>query len=261
MSSAFSDSDPADRHRADRLPTRRAADHEHRSEPSPPPRGVDATADPLPALAAVADDDRLLRRAIAVAIVFHAVLFLVHFPGSNALAEIAPPERKVYVLRQDRFRPPEPDRPRELPEPRTRRVPVPDPTPDAPEPLRVVAPETFDLVPADVVLAVPESAPEPPGDPAPRRLTSEMVRPVKLHAPMPEYTEIARRARIQGVVILEAVIEVDGSVRDVTVLRGLPMGLSEAAVRAVEGWRYRPALLSDQPVAVILSVSVDFRLQ
>jgi len=225
-----------------------------------PPAGIDDRLAPY--LCAAPGDDRLLRRAIAAAVLLHALFFLIHLPGARARTEIPPPERQVYVLRSDRFRPPEPDRPRELPELRTRRVPMPDPTPDAPEPLRAAEPEVFDLpAPEDVVLGVPESAPDPARDPAPVRLTSEMERPVKLYAPMPEYTEIARRARIQGLVVLEAVIGVDGSVGEVEVLRPLPMGLSEAAARAVEEWRYRPATLDGRPLAVILTVTVDFSLQ
>ncbi|HVS64206.1 MAG TPA: TonB family protein [Thermoanaerobaculia bacterium] len=245
------------------------SDSRRSSDPDPGPAKA-GSCDPsagiddrlAPYLCAATGDDRLLRRAIAAAVLFHALLFLIHLPGAQARTEIPPPERQVYVLRSDRFRPPEPDRRQELPELRTRRVPMPDPTPDAPEPLRAAEPEVFDLAaPEDVVLGVPQCAPEPAPDLAPVRLTAEMERPVKLWAPMPEYTEIARRARIQGPVVLEAVIGVDGSVRDVEVLRALPMGLSEAAARAVARWRYRPATLDGQPLAVILTVTVDFSLQ
>lgn len=117
-------------------------------------------------------------------------------------------------------------------------------------------------MPGDVVLAVPEDAPEaaPPPDPAPLRWRPGIVRPVKVEGPEPQYTEVARRAGVEGIVILEAVIGADGSVRDVRVLKSLPFGLSEEAVRAVEQWRYEPAKLDGRPVAVLLSLTVRFGL-
>jgi periplasmic protein TonB len=237
-----------------------------RHAPDPPPSPSESQRlqdDPHLLFAAEQDADaRLLRRAIAAAVVLHAGLLLVQLPRLEGRVAVDAARRQVYVVTPVRFRPPEPDRPQQVPQKRARRVPIPDPTPDQPEPLRAAEPATFDVPdPGDVVVTVPESAPEPPGDPGPVRLTAAMERPVKLHAPSPQYTEIARRARIHGTVVVEAVIGIDGAVRDVTVLRGLPMGLSEAAVAAVEQWRFEPARLDGRPVAVILSLSVTFVLQ
>lgn len=77
----------------------------------------------------------------------------------------------------------------------------------------------------------------------------------------PVYTEVARKARIEGVVILEAIIDADGTIRDVRVLKPLPMGLDQAAMDAVRKWRFRPGTLGDRPVPVIFNLTVNFRLQ
>jgi len=65
---------------------------------------------------------------------------------------------------------------------------------------------------------------------------------------------------VQGRVILEATISKDGSVKDVKILRPLPM-LDQAAVDAVQQWKYTPTMLNKEPVEVIMTVTVDFALQ
>ena len=77
----------------------------------------------------------------------------------------------------------------------------------------------------------------------------------------PQYTEIARKARIQGVVILQTIIDKDGNITDVKVLKGLPMGLTEAATTAVTQWKHNPATLNGKPVAVYFNLTVNFQLQ
>ncbi|HJQ40538.1 MAG TPA: energy transducer TonB [Thermoanaerobaculia bacterium] len=77
----------------------------------------------------------------------------------------------------------------------------------------------------------------------------------------PKYTERARRARIQGVVIVELLIERDGRVSDARVLKPLPMGLDAAARQAVLYWRYEPGRnVRGEPVRTLLHVTVPFRL-
>jgi protein TonB len=70
---------------------------------------------------------------------------------------------------------------------------------------------------------------------------------------------MARQARIQGAVLLEAVIAKDGSIENLHVISGHPM-LSSAAVEAVKQWRYRPYTLNGQPVEVETQITVNFRL-
>ena len=85
--------------------------------------------------------------------------------------------------------------------------------------------------------------------------------PVKEFAPQPQYTEIARKARIQGVVIVQAIVTKTGDVQDVKVLKGLPMGLDTAAADAVKIWKFKPATLHGKPVDVYYNLTVNFTLQ
>ena len=76
----------------------------------------------------------------------------------------------------------------------------------------------------------------------------------------PVYPQDAQTARVQGVVIIEARIEADGTVGSARVLRSIPM-LDEAAVDAVRQWEFTPTLVNGVPVPVIMTVTVNFTLQ
>jgi protein TonB len=76
----------------------------------------------------------------------------------------------------------------------------------------------------------------------------------------PLYPVVARQAHIEGVVILEAVLDDQGRVESVRVLRSIPL-LDQAAVDAVRQWRFTPALLNGQAVPVVMTVTVNFTLQ
>lgn len=122
-------------------------------------------------------------------------------------------------------------------------------------------PAVVELPSTDVVFHVPEveAAERRPGEPL--LVGGEVIAPVKLHAPAPSYTEIARKARIQGVVIVQAVIDERGDVVDVKVLKGLPMGLDAQAVEAIRQWKFKPATLDGEPAAVYYNLTVSFRLE
>jgi TonB family protein len=100
------------------------------------------------------------------------------------------------------------------------------------------------------------------GGEAPRLVGEGMTPPRILERPTtPQYTPEARAQRIQGVVILQATIDLAGRVRDVEVLKGLPLGLGEAAVEAVRDWTFVPALDEQgRPVEVHYNLTVSFRL-
>src|SRR5205823_1212946 len=97
--------------------------------------------------------------------------------------------------------------------------------------------------------------PPPPPPQIPMRLHSGMQAPVKTVHVAPIYPPIAQSARVQGVVILEAVIDARGTVTSVSVLRSIPL-LDPAAVDAVRQWKFTPARLNDQPVPVVMTVTV-----
>jgi protein TonB len=75
----------------------------------------------------------------------------------------------------------------------------------------------------------------------------------------PEYPEIARISRVEGTVILEAVLDVTGRVHSVRVLKSKAL-LDEAAIRAVRQWRYTPTELNGVPVQVLMTITVNFQL-
>jgi protein TonB len=95
----------------------------------------------------------------------------------------------------------------------------------------------------------------------PRRISISqgVTKGMLVHQPQPAYPEIAKAARIQGNVILQAVISRDGSIQDLQLVSGHPM-LVPAAIEAVKQWRYRPYLLNGQPVEVETTITVIFQL-
>jgi protein TonB len=95
---------------------------------------------------------------------------------------------------------------------------------------------------------------------APVRLSTLLKPPVKIRDASPVYPESARLARVEGLVIIEAVIGPTGEVVDAKVLRSKPL-LDEAALAAVRQWRYTPTLLNGVPMSVILTVTVNFSLK
>ena len=207
------------------------------------------------------EDRKHMRIAIILAVILHAVFFIIRVPEMIAQAQEAK-KTKVYVVQQVRFKPPPPKQQKDIPKARSKKVPIPDPTPDEPEPIRLpedIEPE-IDIPDTDIIFGIPEGP--PPAEPeGPIRVGGDVQPPVKLSAPSPQYTEIARKARIQGVVIVEAIIDKDGEVTNVKILKGLPMGLDTAAADAVKRWKFKPATLNGKPVAVIYNLTVNFRLQ
>ena len=84
--------------------------------------------------------------------------------------------------------------------------------------------------------------------------------PRALYQPDPEYSEEARKAKYQGVVVLWVIVGPDGRVHDMRVQRALGLGLDEKAMEAVKTWKFDPARKDGQPVAVQINVEVNFRL-
>jgi protein TonB len=80
-----------------------------------------------------------------------------------------------------------------------------------------------------------------------------------VHKVVPTYPPLARSARIQGTVVLQAMISKYGSIENLRVLSGHPM-LAPAAIEAVSHWRYRPYILNNEPVEVETQITVNFAL-
>jgi TonB family protein len=92
------------------------------------------------------------------------------------------------------------------------------------------------------------------------RVEGAVAKPVKLYTPPPVYTEMARRARLQGVVIVEAILDQDGCILQAHIAKGLPMGLDRAALEALRQWVFAPATLAGRPVKVYYTVTVNFQV-
>jgi periplasmic protein TonB len=88
---------------------------------------------------------------------------------------------------------------------------------------------------------------------------SQMSEGDLVHKILPTYPPLARNARIQGQVLLQAVISKQGAIENLRVLAGHPM-LVSAAIEAVRQWRYRPYVLNNEPVEVETQITVNFSL-
>jgi periplasmic protein TonB len=84
--------------------------------------------------------------------------------------------------------------------------------------------------------------------------------PQVIYNPEPSFSDEARKAKVQGVVLLLLVVGQDGRPYDIRVGESLGMGLDEKAIEAVGRWRFKPATLNGQPVATQIAVEVDFHL-
>lgn len=92
------------------------------------------------------------------------------------------------------------------------------------------------------------------------RVGGRVKPPTKVKDVAPVYPAIARSARVEGVVIVEATVGEDGKVIDARVLRSVPM-LDQAALDAVQQWEYTPSLRNGIPVPVVMTVTINFKLQ
>lgn len=191
---------------------------------------------------------KVVARALVAALALHATILVARIPdwGPDPVRVDAPAEQamKIQFLRPP---PPPPKTPPKPPEPVTKKIPRPDPTPDEPEP--VVTPPP-----------APEPSPAPPS-PAP----AEQMGPVRVSPGQgpglikkvePRYPPIAQSARVEGTVVVDAVIRKDGTVSDVTVLSSTNKMFDQACVEAVRQWRFTPS-----PQDVVLTVTVTFKLR
>jgi len=85
--------------------------------------------------------------------------------------------------------------------------------------------------------------------------------PVRQFTPRPSYTPKAKKAGIQGEVILRSVLDKQGRVTKIEILEGLPKGLNEQAIQAVKEWRFTPAKMNGVPVEVYYILRVRFTLE
>lgn len=190
---------------------------------------------------------RIVGRALAGALILHAVVLVARMPawGPDPVRVDAPIEQAMKV---QFLTPAPPKAPPKPPEPERKKIPRPDPTPDRPEPKREPPP-------------APPAPPElPPGPPAPPAQTGP-VRVAPGQGPglvkkvEPIYPAIARTARLEGQVVVDAVILKDGTVSEVKVLSSTNRMFDQACIDAVRQWRFTPGSQD-----VVLTVTVRFTL-
>lgn len=108
-----------------------------------------------------------------------------------------------------------------------------------------------------VVEGPPPPPPAPPARPQIARIGGEIKAPTLLHRVEPIYPAVAQSAGIDGVVILDAIVDVQGHVQGLNLLRGHPI-LAKAAIEAVKQWQYEPLLLNGAAAPFELTVSLWF---
>jgi protein TonB len=218
-----------------------------------------------------------LSGSVPVSIVVHLVLLLVLviIPlASDLVAPIPAIMMPSYVLAAPLPPPPAVvPRPAGTPAPRPAAGVAPTRAPDR---ITTEAPlaQPFAPLGADIGMpqgfgadlgGVPIDAPLPPAiqvaqPPAPVRAAELPVVPRKVVDVHPVYPEVARVARVEGTVILEAVLDTGGRVTQLRVLRSVPL-LDQAALDAVRQWRYSPSVYYGRAVSVLMTITVRFTLQ
>ena len=195
--------------------------------------------------------------ALGTAFALHVAVMFVNLP-QVAQATVRP-ETKTSVRVTPYLPPPpierEPIVRREL----NRQLPIPDPTPAEPEPIREPEPrEVLEPAPLDSLMGIPE--PPPPSGPVLPGVRGVSNPVLILETKVePDYPELARVARQEGTVILQAIIRSDGTVGEIEVLRcNRPnLGFEDSAIEAVSRWLYEPAFQNGIPVDVYFTVVVD----
>jgi len=200
-------------------------------------------------------DRRWIMRGIVAALVLHAAVLFARIPGWGEPRRVEMPLEEAMQVEFLKPPPPPPPPAKEKPKPKPKAKPIPrpDPTPDEVEPIPEPEPPLPEV-----------QTPEPPpvaAPPAPPQLTGPIrvspgQGPGLIKRVEPEYPRVLQSARVQGSVVLDAIVRTDGSVADVKVLEATHPMFAQAAVEAIKQWRYSPP-----PNDVILTVKVNFTLK
>ncbi len=209
---------------------------------------------------------RRTRVGVGIAVLAHVALFIINWP-TIARSAPEPPEPPVRVHRLRPFRPAPPSPPPPAAVHRTPvdvvSVPIPGPVDQEPTIVRedVFAPEEPDSpgMPGPPAPHFPQ-APTPPPERTMALVGVDVEPPALIYKVEPRYTETARQLRKEGAVILSLTIGRTGRVDKIEVLRRLPFGLTEEAVKAASQWIFQPSTIRGLPVRVQYILTVRFSL-
>ena len=193
-------------------------------------------------------EKKWITRGVVVALALHAGVLFARMPdwGPDPRRVEPPAEQAMQVQFLKPPPPPPPKVEKPKPKPEAKKIPRPDPTPTEPEP----EPE-----PEPPVVEVPPQPAPPPPQTGPVRVAPGQG-PGLIKRVEPQYPPALQTARIQGEVVIDAVIYKDGTVGEIRVLQSANPMFEKAAVDAIKQWRY-----SQSPFDVILTVRVNFTLK
>jgi len=220
------------------------------------------------------EENRPLKVSFIIAIIFHMLLLWIVFPSKpQQLPQTAMQPVRIVPIRSFRILPPaggggQPKKGLPKVKKKEHIIPIPDPTPDEPEPIiipeeDVIFSDTSDIN-TEFDVGVPEGIPGGRGfgGEGPYRPGGNVIPPELLRQVDPDYPEEARKARIEGDVVLEAIVDIDGKPVQMRVIQ-VPAegyGFEESAIKAVEQWRFKPGMKNGKPVPVIFAVIVHFTI-
>jgi len=188
-----------------------------------------------------------IARGVVVALVLHAGVLFARVPNWGEPRRVDPPAEQamqVQFLKPQPPPPPKVEKPK--PKPQAKKIPRPDPTPTEPEPEPEPEPPVVETPPVQA----------PPPQPAGPVRVSPGQGPGLIKRVEPQYPPLLQSSRIQGAVVIDAVIHKDGTIGEIKVLQSSNPMFEKSAVDAIKQWRY-----TESPYDVILTVRVNFTLR
>jgi TonB family protein len=198
----------------------------------------------------------------------YLVLLLVWLPGFSFgdglvfVADNQPKPQRRKVLKPPAEKPLEMVRTKER---QARKVPMPDLTPEAPEPVVVkeVMPDPNPIDSEDWEIGIPDAPPERSAAQIAMVGAAGVEPPVFTKRVPPEYPQKGVEIRLQGYVILQAILRKSGAIDDIQVLRGLgqgKFGFEDEAIASLQQWQFLPGKVNGRPADVRMNLRVDFIL-
>ncbi len=201
-----------------------------------------------------------IKLSFIIAIIFHLIIMLIKIPEATHYIG-QEPQKNVIILKKIT---PIAAQPRYIePIKKYRTLPIPDPTPEEPEVIKenkIIEPKEYLFASSSgndlfVNYQIPSNYQD-----IPVRIIEKGELAVLIHKVEAEYPEEARRARIEGVVILEAVINKDGTVGEIEIIKSAHPSLDEASIKAVKQYKFIPGKINGKPVRSFFTVSITFTL-